>query len=111
MIAVAAEPILKVADLSTTFKTEKSGLHVLDQLDFSVLESEFVCILGPSGSGKSTLLRILAGLLPYSQGEVFLDGEVLDGPRPGVGMVFQNSNLMPWRTVIENIEFRSQNSR
>lgn len=104
MIAIAAEPILKVIDLSTTFKTQKSGLHVLDKLTFSVKESQFVCILGPSGSGKSTLLRILAGLLPYTQGEVFLDGKVLDGPRPGVGMVFQNSNLMPWRTVIENIQ-------
>ncbi len=104
MIAANAKTILKVTDLSTTFHNEKSGLHVLDHINFEVLDSEFVCILGPSGSGKSTLLRILAGLLPYSQGEITLDGENLVGPRPGVGIVFQNSNLMPWRTVLENIQ-------
>ena len=104
MNAVTAEPILKVKDLSTTFQNDKAGLHVLDQINFKVIESEFVCILGPSGSVKSTLLRIIAGLLPYSQGEIELDGEILNGPRPGVGMIFQNSNLMPWRTVIENIQ-------
>ncbi len=104
MYSNAAEPILKVKNLSTTFQNEKSGLHVLDRINFNVIESEFVCILGPSGSGKSTLLRILAGLLPYTQGEIVLGGKVLNGPRPGVGMIFQNSNLMPWRTVIENIK-------
>jgi NitT/TauT family transport system ATP-binding protein len=100
---VTAEPILKVSDLNATFQNGESGLHVLDQIAFEVLESEFVCILGPSGSGKSTLLRILAGLLPYAQGEIRIRGERMNGPQPGVGMVFQNANLMPWRTVMENV--------
>lgn len=103
MIAVRAEPILKVSNLSATFQNGNGGLHVLNDVSFNVLESEFVCLLGPSGSGKSTLLRILAGLLPYSAGEVLLDGQHLDGPRSGVGIVFQKANLMPWRTVLENI--------
>ncbi|MFN2145399.1 MAG: ABC transporter ATP-binding protein [Anaerolineales bacterium] len=103
MIAVIAEPILRVAGLSAVFPNGNGGLHVLDQISFDVRESEFVCLLGPSGSGKSTLLRILAGLLDYQEGEVILDGALLHGPRPGVGMVFQKANLMPWRTVRENI--------
>lgn len=103
MIAVRAEPVLRVNNLSATFQNGNGGLHVLNKIDFSVQESEFVCLLGPSGSGKSTLLRILAGLLPYSEGEVIVGGERLDGPRSGVGMVFQEANLMPWRSVLENI--------
>jgi NitT/TauT family transport system ATP-binding protein len=68
-----------------------------------VCPQEFLCVLGPSGSGKSTLLRILAGLLPSSAGEVVFNGAEVHGPRRGVGFVFQKANLMPWRTVLENI--------
>ena len=103
MIAVQTEAILKVADLSATFQNGGGGLHVLANISFEVLDAEFVCILGPSGSGKSTLLRILAGLLPPSSGQVQLHGQAMDRPRAGVGMVFQQANLMPWRTVIENV--------
>ncbi|HSG25544.1 MAG TPA: ABC transporter ATP-binding protein [Anaerolineales bacterium] len=103
MIAVLAEPILKVRDLTAAFPNGNGGLQVLDQISFEVRESEFVCLLGPSGSGKSTLLRIMAGLLGYQKGMVILDGRQMDGPRRGVGIVFQKSNLMPWRTVRENI--------
>jgi NitT/TauT family transport system ATP-binding protein len=94
---------LSVKNLSAVFHNNNGGLHVLDRISFDVRESEFVCLLGPSGSGKSVLLRILAGLLVYTDGEVNLDGQALRGPRPGVGMVFQNANLMPWRSVLENI--------
>jgi len=103
LIAVLAEPILKVRDLTAAFPNGNGGLQVLDQISFEVRESEFVCLLGPSGSGKSTLLRIMAGLLGYQKGMVILDGRQMDGPRRGVGIVFQKSNLMPWRTVRENI--------
>jgi NitT/TauT family transport system ATP-binding protein len=103
LIAVLAEPILNVRDLTAAFPNGNGGLQVLDQISFEVRESEFVCLLGPSGSGKSTLLRIMAGLLGYQKGMVILDGRQMDGPRRGVGIVFQKSNLMPWRTVRENI--------
>ena len=103
MIAVLAEPILKVRDLTAAFPNGNGGLQVLNQISFDIRESEFVCLLGPSGSGKSTLLRIMAGLLSYQGGQVILDGRELDSPRRGVGIVFQKANLMPWRTVRENI--------
>jgi NitT/TauT family transport system ATP-binding protein len=103
LIAVLAEPILKVEGLSAAFPNGNGGLQVLNQLSFAIRESEFVCLLGPSGSGKSTLLRIMAGLLGYQSGNVILDGREIDGPRKGVGIVFQKANLMPWRTVRENI--------
>lgn len=103
MVAQPMNAFLRVKNLSTTFNTEGKGLHVLKQINFEVKESEFITILGPSGSGKSTLLRTIAGLLMYTTGEIYLAGKHLNGPRSGVGMIFQNANLMPWRTVLENI--------
>jgi len=91
-------PILIVRELSTIFQDGNSDLHALDRVSFTVTTQEFVCVLGPSGSGKSTLLRILAGLLRPTAGEV-----IYPGGKPRVGFVFQQANLMPWRTVLENI--------
>ncbi len=97
------EPVLIVRNLSAVFPNGNGGLHALDRVSFSVQAQEFLCVLGPSGSGKSTLLRILAGLLKPTSGEVIFEGKPLDGPLPGVGIVFQKANLMPWRSVIANI--------
>jgi NitT/TauT family transport system ATP-binding protein len=91
-------PILIVRELSTIFQDGDSDLHALDRVSFTVTTQEFVCVLGPSGSGKSTLLRILAGLLRPTSGDV-----TYPGGRPRVGFVFQQANLMPWRSVLENI--------
>lgn len=96
-------PAISVESLSAFFPNGNGGLQALDRISFSIDPQEFVCILGPSGSGKSTLLRILAGLLPATQGQVCIDGEPVTGPRQGIGFVFQKANLMPWRTVLENI--------
>lgn len=98
------KPFLEVENLSVSFSNNGDGdLSVLDEISFEVRESEFVCLLGPSGSGKSTLLRVLAGLLAIQEGQVLLDGSPIEGPRHGVGIVFQKANLMPWRTVEQNI--------
>lgn len=96
-------PVLVVKDLCTVFPNGNGGLRALDQLSFEVCPEEFVCVVGPSGSGKTTLLRALAGLLPPTAGEIWFQGERLLKPRRGVGFVFQKANLMPWRTVLENI--------
>jgi NitT/TauT family transport system ATP-binding protein len=93
------DPILSVHELSAVFPDSNGGLRALDNVSFEVCPQEFACVLGPSGSGKSTLLRILAGLLPPTTGEVTFHGN----EHPGIGMVFQQANLMPWRTVSENL--------
>jgi NitT/TauT family transport system ATP-binding protein len=103
MSDLPAGPILNIRNLSAVFANGNGGLRALENLNFSVQAEQFVSVLGPSGSGKSTLLRILAGLLPPSQGEVRFKGRRLEGPQNGVGFVFQKANLMPWRTVLENI--------
>jgi NitT/TauT family transport system ATP-binding protein len=92
------DPILTVHDLSVTFPDPNGGLDALATVSFTIQPREFVCVLGPSGSGKSTLLRILAGLLEPTSGSF-----TFTGGRPKIGMVFQQSNLMPWRTALENI--------
>jgi NitT/TauT family transport system ATP-binding protein len=97
------KPFLQVRDLSAEYPDDKGGLLVLDQLSFSILPQKFICVLGLSGSGKSTLLRILGGLLQPTSGEVLFDGLPVRGPSRRVGLVFQDANLMPWRTVLENI--------
>lgn len=103
MNSSADKPIVAINHLSAIFDNGNGGLRALEDISFSVSSQEFVSVLGPSGSGKSTLLRILAGLLPPTRGQVFYQGEELSGPRRGVGFVFQRANLMPWRTVLENI--------
>ena len=92
-------PVLTVRELSAVFPDNNGGLRALDRVSFEICPREFVCVLGPSGSGKSTLLRILAGLLPPTHGNVVF----LNGQQPKIGMVFQQANLMPWRTVIQNL--------
>lgn len=103
MTLPASNPILSVQNLSAVFSNGKGKLIALQDISFSVAGQEFVCVLGPSGSGKSTLLRILGGLLAPTGGQVTLGGQSLRGPHPKVGLVFQDPNLMPWRTVIQNV--------
>src|SRR5574342_755813 len=97
---MAHTPILTIRNLSAVFPDNNGGLRALESISFDVYPREFVCVLGPSGSGKTTLLRILAGLISPTSGS-FMFGH---GEQPSIGMVFQQSNLMPWRTVIENIK-------
>lgn len=90
---------LRVHDLSVTFTDADGTLHALDNVSFSIQHQEFVCVLGASGAGKSTLLRALAGLVQPTHGGI----EYAGGRKPRIGMVFQDSNLMPWRSVLANI--------
>ena len=94
-----AAPVLKVQQLDVVFPDNNGGLRALDRVSFEICPREFVCVLGASGSGKTTLLRTLAGLLQPTAGSVTFAG----GRTPRIGMVFQQSNLMPWRTVMGNI--------
>jgi len=75
----------------------------LRDVSLTVRTDEFVCVVGPSGCGKTTLLRLLGGLIPPTEGEVVFEGEPLRGPRRRIGFVFQQANLMPWRSALDNV--------
>jgi NitT/TauT family transport system ATP-binding protein len=100
----AVPPILSARELSVWFPNGNGGLQALDRVSFDVAAQEFLAVVGPSGSGKTTLLRLLAGLLRPTHGEVQLEGETVRRPRRRTGFVFQQANLMPWRTVMANVE-------
>ena len=99
------EPIISVKNCCKSFRRSASqDLLVLDDVNFKLHEGEIVALLGKSGSGKSTLLRIIAGLIPPSSGKVIYRGQLVNRPAPGIAMVFQSFALMPWLTVLENVE-------
>ncbi len=95
---------IDVAGLHKYYRPRKSEpTHALSDIDFQVRRGEFVSVVGPSGCGKTTLLKILAGLIPKSEGEVSIAGHAVTKPLPEVGMVFQAATLLPWRTILENV--------
>ncbi len=81
------------------------AVPVLADLDFSVPEGEFLCVLGPSGCGKTTLLNLIAGFIAPSRGRVLFDGKEVSGPGPERGVVFQDATLFPWLSVAKNVAF------
>ena len=97
------EPLLSADSLFMTFPNGNGGLDVLESITLSAQAREFICVVGPSGCGKTTLLRVLGGLLKPTKGEVRFGGEQLAQPRRRIGFVFQEANLMPWRTALDNI--------
>lgn len=100
-----SETIIAIENCRKSFKkASEQDLLVLEDVNFQLKEGEIVAMLGKSGSGKSTLLRIIAGLVPPSDGKVSYRGRPVTGPVSGIAMVFQSFALMPWLTVLENVE-------
>jgi NitT/TauT family transport system ATP-binding protein len=101
--------MLEVKQLSKVFfehnDPRKPGLVALHNVSFSVRNKEFVCLLGPSGCGKTTLIRVVAGLIRPDRGEIRVDGKAVTAPGRDRCMVFQQFGLLPWRTVLGNVEF------
>ncbi len=97
--------IIETQGLYKSFsRDEQQELVVLENIDFALQEGEIVALLGKSGSGKSTMLRLLAGLIQPTKGSIQYRGKPVTGPIPGVAMVFQSFALMPWLTVLQNVE-------
>src|SRR5204863_9043477 len=98
-------PLLSSKSVSKTYRMpDQLARLVLDHVDFTLRDGEIVAILGKSGSGKSTFLRILAGLVPPSEGAVEYRGLSVAEPVRGIAMVFQSYALFPWLTVLGNVE-------
>jgi NitT/TauT family transport system ATP-binding protein len=99
------QALIEVVDVKKSFKkSDNQDLLVLDNLHFTLREGELIALLGKSGSGKSTLLRIIAGLVKPNSGQVRFAHQPVYAPVPGMSMVFQSFALMPWLTVLQNVE-------
>ena len=99
------KPIIHLKNVSKAFKSQdKQDFLVLENVNFNIKEGQIVALLGKSGSGKSTLLRIIAGLIAPSTGEVIYRDKQVSGPVPDIAMVFQSFALMPWLSVLQNVE-------
>jgi NitT/TauT family transport system ATP-binding protein len=96
---------LELTGVGKEFTRRGGTVRALDGIDLRVERGAFVCVVGASGSGKSTLLSLVAGLARPSRGAVRLDGELVTGPGPDRGLVFQSGAVYPWRTVERNVAF------
>ncbi len=95
--------MIQLDDVSLAYAGRTGPVLALDGTSISVAKGEFAAVVGPSGCGKSTLMKLVTGLVKPTSGNVFVNGEPVRGPVKLAGMAFQNANLLPWRTVIDNL--------
>jgi NitT/TauT family transport system ATP-binding protein len=95
--------MIRLAGVSRTFTGRSGTVEALRGIDLDVAEGEFVAVVGRSGCGKSTLLRLIAGLLPVTEGEITVAGERITKARRDIAMLFQRPALLPWRSVLDNV--------
>lgn len=98
------ETKMKVSNISKTFFNKKDYFTAIEDVSFDVKDGEFLVILGPGRCGKTVLLNIIAGLAEKTSGSVTYGGKEINGVNPEMGMVFQKTALMPFKTVMENVE-------
>jgi NitT/TauT family transport system ATP-binding protein len=97
--------VVDVRSVSKVYASERGPVNALQKFSMTVEEGDFVAIVGPSGCGKTTLLWGLTGLHPFTAGEALMLGTPIQKPRQDIGIIFQQANLLPWRTLIQNITF------
>lgn len=100
-----AQARLVLQNISVSFHHRDGDINALENLSFLVFDKEFVCILGPSGCGKTTILNLIAGFIQPNSGDLLLNGYKVIGPGMDRGLVFQQHNLFPWKTIRGNVEF------
>jgi NitT/TauT family transport system ATP-binding protein len=103
--AAQVDAILAVDGVVKRFDTPDGVLSAVDGVSLTVAPGEFVGVIGPSGCGKSTLFNVIGGLIEADEGSVSVAGELVNGPHPSIGMIFQEESTFPWRNVIDNVAF------
>lgn len=106
--AMSAESHITIDGVTKIYQTKSGKVESLRPIDLSIRRGEFLAVVGPSGCGKSTLLKLVAGLMPATSGIISIGGKVVREPPDGVGIVFQNSVLLPWRNVRDNVLLQVQ---
>jgi NitT/TauT family transport system ATP-binding protein len=98
---------LQIEHLTKRYRLERQSSQsmALDDISLAVDDGEFLALVGPSGCGKTSLINIVAGLMPYDEGAVTIDGARVDGPGTDRAVVFQHPSLLPWRTIAGNVRY------
>lgn len=96
--------ILKLDGLSKRFQTKNGDMEAVHEVSLEVRDNEFLVLLGPGRCGKTVLLNMIAGLEQPTEGNIFLDGQRISGTHNSIGMVFQKTGMLPWKTVMQNVE-------
>ena len=96
---------IEIKNINKSFEGKNKNLSVLEDINLTINDGEFICLLGPSGCGKTTLLRLIAGLEHPTSGEIIANGEVVKKPSGDRAVIFQQYSLFPWLTVLQNVTF------
>ena len=94
---------IKIDNVTVSFKSKKGIYTAIDNISLNVKKGEIVTLIGHSGCGKSTLMNTISGMVKPTDGEVYANGNIVKGPGPDRGIVFQNYSLLPWLSVFQNI--------
>jgi len=95
--------LVKLERVSMAYGRGAAAVRAIDEVTLDIARGAFIAVVGPSGCGKSSLMRLISGLHPPLGGTLTVEGRPVTGPLRSVGMAFQNSNLLPWRTALENV--------
>jgi NitT/TauT family transport system ATP-binding protein len=97
------EPLVELKNVSMVYGSGVNAVKAVDELTLTLHKGEFIAVVGPSGCGKSSMMKLISGLMPIASGSLTLEGKPISGPISKVGMAFQASNLLPWRTATDNV--------
>jgi len=95
--------LVELDRVSMVYGRGAAAVRAIDEVTLEIAQGEFIAVVGPSGCGKSSLMKLISGLHPPASGNLFFEKKPITRPLKSVGMAFQNSNLLPWRTAIENV--------
>jgi NitT/TauT family transport system ATP-binding protein len=101
--AKGAQPFVDINNVDKVFTSRGRELKAVDNVSLDIAPGEFVSVVGPSGCGKSTLMMMVAGLMPFSRGEICVQGKRVTKPITDVGVIFQRDALLEWRSILDNI--------
>ena len=98
-----SEPYIRLSNVGKKYQTKTGDVEACGDINLDIKQSEFVAVVGPSGCGKTTILKMVAGLVPHTAGSITVGGRAVERPLTDVGIVFQESILLDWRSVLSNV--------
>src|SRR5690349_829632 len=95
--------LVRLEHVSMAYGRGSTAVHAVEDVGREIAKGDFIAVVGPSGCGKSSLMRLVSGLHPPLRGTLTVENRPVKGPVKSVGMAFQHSNLLPWRSAVDNV--------